>query len=87
MDVVKIVWADAHAGEGGWQELDHYADDGEELVTTVGFLVAAGQPSHKTGHVSVWQSIAGREGIHPFHIPTDMVRNIVTLCCVETLLD
>jgi len=87
MDVVKVVWADAHAGEGGWQELDTYADDGEELVTTVGFFVGFDQPSYKKDHVTVWQSIAGREGIHPFHIPKDMVRDIVTLCCVETLVD
>jgi hypothetical protein len=87
MDVVKVLWADAHAGDGGWQELDDYQDDGEVLVHTVGFRVDPGQPSYKIGHITVWQSLSGRDGIHPFHIPVDMVRHIVILCCVDSLLD
>lgn len=87
MDVVHVIWADAHAGAGGWQELDGYTDDGEVLVHTVGFMVDRTQPSFKAEHVTVWQSLSDREGIHPFHIPVQMVRKISVLCCVETALD
>lgn len=87
MDIVHVTWADAHAGDGGWQELDDYVDDGEVLVHTVGFFVGFEHPSYKKDHVTVWQTLSGRDGIHPFHIPSAMVRNIVTLCCIESALD
>jgi len=77
--IVLVTWADAHAGDGGWQELDGYEDDGEVLVETLGFLVPADAPGGKKGHVTVWQSYHGGEGINPFHIPAGMVRNLKTL--------
>lgn len=77
--LVLVTWADAHAGDGGWLELDNYEDDGEVLVETLGFLVPADSPGGKKNHVTLWQSYHGGEGIHPFHIPTGMVRNMTTL--------
>lgn len=77
--IVLVTWADAHAGDGGWQELEGYEDDGEVLVETLGFLVPADAPGGKKGHVTVWQSYHGGEGINPFHIPAGMVRNLKTL--------
>ena len=87
MDVVIVKWADAHCGPSGWQELDDYDDHDEEIVTTVGFHTPQGCPGYKTGHMTIWQTIAGREGIHPFHIPAEMVRNVTILCSLETQLD
>ena len=74
--VVFIQWADAHAGEGGWQELESYEDEGEVIVETVGFMVPADSPGGKKDHVTVWQSYHEGEGIHPFHIPSSMVRSL-----------
>lgn len=74
--VVFIEWADAHAGEGGWQELEAYEDEGEVIVETVGFMVPADSPGGKKDHVTVWQSYHEGEGIHPFHIPSGMVRSL-----------
>jgi hypothetical protein len=74
--IVLVQWADAHMGDGGWQELDEYVDDGETIVDTVGFLIPVGEPGSKDKHVTVWQSLCKDEGIHPMHIPVDMVRSI-----------
>lgn len=74
--VAYVRWADAHGGEGGWQDLDEYEDDGECLVTSVGFLVPADDPGAKKDHVTLWQTVTDGEGIHPFHIPVGMVRSL-----------
>ena len=70
-----LVWADAHAGEGGWQELAELEDDGECLVTTVGFIVPPAEGG-KEGHITLWQTINDGEGINPFHVPLGMVRSL-----------
>ena len=77
--VVLVEWADAHCSEGGWIDLDEYKDDGEVIVSTVGFLIPIGDEGAKEGHVTVWQSIADGDGIHGFHIPVQMVRNVTVL--------
>ena len=74
--MVLVEWADAHASEGGWLQLDGVEDDGECLVTTIGFLILAGEPGGKEGHVSLWQTVCDGEGIHGFWIPNGMVRRI-----------
>ena len=72
--VVYIQWADTHLSEGGWLDMPSYEDDGECLVTTVGFIVPAGEGG-KEGHTTIWQTINDGEGINPFHIPQGMVRS------------
>jgi hypothetical protein len=86
--IVWVEWADAHTSEAGWLELDGYEDDGEVLVSTVGFLVPVGDAGSKDGHVSVWQTLCQGEGIHGFHIPVQMVRQIKVLGSggLETLM-
>lgn len=83
MKIVLIHWADAHCGPSGWLDLDEYQDPDEAIVSTVGYLVEEGQPGSKPHHVTIWQTITDGEGIHPFHIPNQMIRkmdilNIVT---------
>jgi hypothetical protein len=73
---VCVQWADAHCGNSGWHTLEDYHDDGELMVYTTGFLIPADQPGGKAGHVTVWQTITDGDGIHPFHIPTAMVRRV-----------
>lgn len=77
--VVLVRWADAHCGDPGWQELDNYDDDGEAIITTVGFLVPSDAPGGKKDHITVWQTLTEGEGIHPFHIPAGMVRSVTTV--------
>lgn len=72
--IVHVIWADAHCDEAGWISTD-MDDDGECLVSTVGFLVPVGHGGKKD-HVTVWQSLCDDEGIGRFHIPVDMVRNL-----------
>jgi hypothetical protein len=81
--VVCVTWADAHCGVAGWHTLEEYEDDGEALVHTVGLWVPAGEPGSKVGHMTVWQSLSGSDGIGVFHIPAPMVRSV----CVLTSLD
>ena len=84
---VLVKWADAHTSEPGWLELDGYEDNGEVIVTTVGFLSPVGDPGSKQGHVSLWQTVCEGEGIHGFHIPVQMVREVKVLgpSSLETL--
>ena len=77
--IVYVTWADAHCSESGWVDLDDYNDDGEIIVHTTGFLIPLGDAGSKDKHVSLWQSLSGGEGIHGFHIPVQMVRNMKTL--------
>lgn len=77
--VVWIKWADAHAGDNGWMDLEEYEDDGEAIVDTVGFLVSVPDHGSKAGHVTVWQTLSDGDGIHPMHIPVGMVRSMVVL--------
>lgn len=77
--VVMVRWADAHAGEGGWLDLDTYADTGEYIITSVGFLVEENKKGGRKGHVTLWQTVCDGDGIHPFHIPSGMVREIFPL--------
>lgn len=86
-DVVSVRWADAHCGPGGWIEMADYVDAAEEIVTTVGFMTPEGSIGFKPGHVTIWQTISGGDGIHPFHIPVQMVRQITVLCCLDVGLD
>jgi hypothetical protein len=77
--MVEIYWADAHCGNSGWLTLDEYEDDGEVIVRTCGYLIPVGDPGSKDKHVTLWQSICDGDGIHPFHIPVDMVRQMKLL--------
>lgn len=77
--IVLVEWADAHCSDGGWLDLDEYKDDGEVIVSTVGFLIPVGEDGSKDGHVTVWQSIADEDAIHGFHIPVAMVRKLTVL--------
>ena len=85
--VVIVKWADAHASAGGWLDLDDYEDDGECIVTTIGYLVPADSPGGKKDHVSVWQTITDGEGIHGFHIPVSMVRNMTVIPAEKIVSD
>lgn len=86
--IVLVEWADAHCSEGGWMDLDEYKDDGEVIVSTVGFLIPVGEDGSKDGHVTVWQSVADNDAIHGFHIPVAMVRKLTVLTGggLETLI-
>lgn len=75
-DIVLIKWADACGEEPGWIALDALEDDGETIVTTVGFLIPADDPGGKQNHVTVMQSHHEGEAIHVFHIPVGMVRSM-----------
>lgn len=77
--VVVVEWADAHAGEGGWLDMGDYQDTGEYVITSVGFEVPEGRRGAKKGHLTLWQTISDGDGIHPFHIPSGMVRKIYYL--------
>ena len=87
--IVIVKWADAHASDGGWLTLDDYEDDGECIVTTCGYMVPADEPGGKKDHVTLWQTITDGEGIHGFHVPIDMVRNIqvVTEVTAENVVE
>jgi hypothetical protein len=77
--MVLVTWADTHLSEGGWLDLDEYEDDGECLVSSVGFQIPVGDPGSKDKHLTLWQTLCKEEGIHAIHIPIGMVRDIKIL--------
>lgn len=83
LTIVLIKWADASGEEPGWLSLEELEDDGEVLVSTVGFLIPADEPGGKQDHVSVMQSYHEGEAIHVFRIPVGMVRSMSVLGCKE----
>lgn len=78
-DIVLVEWADAHCSEGGWLTLSEYTDDGEVIVSSVGFLIKEGEAGAKKDHLTVWQTFCEGDVIHAMHIPLAMVRNIKVL--------
>lgn len=83
MIAVCVVWADAHAGEGAWAELDDNHD--EYLNTTVGMLISP-DDGGKPGHVTVAQSKTPDDLFdHVIYIPVGMVRSMQTLGDVEAV--
>ena len=87
MELVLVIWHDAHSVGETWMALEEI--DAEPcVVQTVGFLIPVGDEGAKEGHVTVWQSIADGDGIHGFHIPVQMVRNVTVLSGLglETLM-
>lgn len=82
--IVLIKWADAQGEEPGWLSLEELEDDGEVIVSTVGFLIPADEAGGKHDHVSVMQSYHGGEAIHVFRIPVGMVRSMSVMGCTET---
>jgi hypothetical protein len=77
--MVLVTWADTHLSEGGWLDLDEYEDDGECIVSSVGFQIPVGDPGSKDKHLTLWQTLCKEEGIHAIHIPIGMVRDIKIL--------
>ena len=77
--MVLVTWADTHLSEGGWLDLDEYEDDGECLVSSVGFQIPVGDPGSKDKHLTLWQTLCKEECIHAIHIPIGMVRDIKIL--------
>lgn len=77
--VVYVRWADAHTSDAGWLTLQDYSDDGEAIVETVGFFVRPDEEGGKKGHLTLWQTLSEGDGIHGFHIPLGMVREVRVL--------
>jgi hypothetical protein len=85
LNIVLVEWADACGEEPGWLSLEDLEDDGEVVVSTVGFLIPADDPGGKHNHVTVMQSYHDGEAIHVFHIPVGMVRKMTVVNCQKTL--
>ena len=84
--LVLVVWADAHQGEGHWATLDE-EDKEEHLIQTVGMLIAeddGGKPKHCT--VAQSKSPDGFYD-HVIHIPTGMVRSVTFLTRFSGAID
>lgn len=71
--LVKVVWEDASSLEHGWTDPDEEKPK-KQLVTTVGFLVAA-----TTDHVVVAHTTDGTWVNGRFQIPRGMVRKLQPL--------
>lgn len=62
-------------------------DDGECLITTVGFMLEEGSPGTKKEHLSLFQTLTDGEVIHPFYVPKGMVRKVVSLGPLKEIVD
>ena len=76
--MILVRWADAHAGEGSWHQLEN--DEAEEhIVSTCGWLIPDTEGG-KPGHVTVAQNVDPQELVdHVIYIPKDMVRSLTFL--------
>ena len=83
LDTVEVVWADAHAGSGHWDELED-PDTGEHLVRTCGYLVDESNGGKKL-HITIAQS-STPDGFydHVIYIPTGMIRTMTILRAYTT---
>ena len=79
LELVRVVWADAHSGPQEWQPLESLELAGEYLVESVGHLVPVTQGG-KVDHVTLAQSITPEAHVdHVIYIPLGMVRSMETL--------
>lgn len=86
MEVVQVVWADAHAGENeSWIAVEELQVQGEEyLVTSVGWLVVGA----KDKHVTIAQSLTADDQVdHVLHVPEGMVRKLTVLHALPVVLE
>ena len=82
LELVRILWADAHAGNQEWSPLEELDDHDEYLVESVGFLLPE-TAGGKKGHVSLAQSITPDGHVdHVLYVPAGMVRHMETLQAV-----
>jgi hypothetical protein len=74
-ELVLVIWADAHAGQGHWAELEE-EDSGEHLVHSVGMLVPE-EDGGKPKHLTLAQS-KSPDGFydHVIYIPSQMMREM-----------
>lgn len=78
---VEVIWADAHAQDGGsWVFLSDIRDRGEYLVSSIGFQLTKAEGA-QSGHISIAQSLGIRDDAADsiIHIPWGMVREIYVL--------
>lgn len=79
LELVRVIWADAHSGPQEWQPLEEMDVAGEYLVESVGHLVPVTQGG-KVDHVTLAQSITPESYVdHVIYIPSAMVRSMETL--------
>lgn len=79
LQMVMVIWADAHSGGEGWTPRGELGFDGEYLVRSIGWLLPAGEGG-KEAHTSITQSITPHDDIdHIIHIPQGMVRKVTFL--------
>lgn len=79
LTAVIVRWADAHAGTEHWTPLEELDDDGEYIVSSVGWLLPVDEGG-KADHVTVVQSVTADDHVdHVLHIPVSMVRTLVSI--------
>jgi hypothetical protein len=86
MEVVQVLWADAHAGDNdSWVAIEELqAAEDEYLVTSVGWLVVGSKPKH----ITLCQSVTHDQNVdHVLHIPEGMVRKMTVLQALPAHLD
>jgi hypothetical protein len=78
-EMLRVEWADAHAGEDTWVHVSDIEDKGEYTVISVGQLLRLGDGG-QTGHISLALSIGKDDCIDGIiNIPLGMVRSITIL--------
>jgi len=77
--MLRVEWADAHAGEDSWVHISDIEDIGEYVVTSVGLLLLPGDGG-QTGHISLALSIGKDDCVDGIiNIPFGMVRSVYLL--------
>ena len=85
--MLRVEWADAHAGEDSWIHISDIDDIGEYLVISVGQLLLPGDGG-QTGHISLALSIGKDDCVDGIiNIPFGMIRAISVLDGASVSLD
>lgn len=85
--MLRVEWADAHAGEDSWIHVSDIDDIGEYIVVSVGQLLLPGDGG-QTGHISLALSIGMDDCIDGIiNIPFGMIRSVSLLDGTHVTLD
>lgn len=82
-ELVLMLWADAHAGDGHWATLDE-DETGEHIIETCGYLIRE-EDGGKASHFTIAQSVSPDGFVdHVIHIPQAMMRELFRLTKQES---
>ncbi len=76
--ILLVEWADAHDGTDTWTAIEDLKDDGEVIITSIGFRLDE-EHGGKKDHIALAQSLDGDHVDNVLYIPVGMVRKMTAV--------